>query len=385
MYVVKGRVNAGTYGGLPMGSAPEGMAWAAGLDYAGYSSGWRLPSLGESQEICDNAAGLDGYQIGRYWTSTPEGSFGNYYWRVLGSWVEPLLLWYKLFNSCDVGTDYELHDYLEEWISINFMREQVVYVRAIRDAGPTPTPIPKPDEVLELGGIYVVKGRDNAGTRDDGAMTYWEAWNWAMHLDYAGYPSEWRLPTATEAVYICENKASLEGYRPADYWTSSRAPAYPDGYKRSTMRLGESTCELSDDPWHTERYVRAVRNNPYQVSPVVQIGAIYVVAGAYNAGTAYGATMLPSVCMSWAANLDYAGYPIGSWRLPTRSELAEICANRNLLLEYERAGYWSSEVCGPECGDSEGDRFYQNLGDCTESPRYCSGCENYVRAVRDTP
>ncbi|MEJ2745137.1 MAG: hypothetical protein P8123_05550, partial [bacterium] len=115
---------------------------------------------------------------------------------------------------------------------------------------------------------------------------------------------------------------------------------------------------------------------------LVQIGSIYVVKGLSNAGTADDSTMPKEACMGWAADLDYLGYSVGSWRLPARVELENICANKDMLGGYDTNYYFTSEVCGEECGEgSIGDRYVRDFGDCGED--FFGGVESRVRAVRD--
>jgi hypothetical protein len=78
--------------------------------------------------------------------------------------------------------------------------------------------------------------------------------------------------------------------------------------------------------------------------------------------------------MLWASDLKDLDYPIGSWRLPTRSELAEICAQKELLDGYDETDYYGSEV------SPDGSRYYRNFMNCAEGS---SGDEMCVRAVRD--
>jgi hypothetical protein len=104
IYVVKGLSNAGTCNNAAL-THPEAMSWAAGLSYADYSSGWRLPTKDEGESICAHKAELDGYQAADHWTSS-EQVIGRYYSMRLGQ------------STCASGDDPE-----------NSYR----YVRAVRD------------------------------------------------------------------------------------------------------------------------------------------------------------------------------------------------------------------------------------------------------------
>jgi hypothetical protein len=77
VYVPTGLSNAGTYNNGTL-SHPSAVSWAAGLDYAGYSSGWRIGNNNEMQAICDDKDRLDGYAGDDHWTSELQAE-GRYY------------------------------------------------------------------------------------------------------------------------------------------------------------------------------------------------------------------------------------------------------------------------------------------------------------------
>ncbi|MEJ2744098.1 MAG: DUF1566 domain-containing protein [bacterium] len=94
VYAATGRNTPGTYNDVKIHHTTA-VAWAAGLDYAGYSSGWRLPTRTELTAICNEREKVRGYASDDYWTSTLQAA-GRYY----------TVKFYPL-HSCESGDDPE--------------------------------------------------------------------------------------------------------------------------------------------------------------------------------------------------------------------------------------------------------------------------------------
>jgi len=92
VFVPTGLSNAGTYNNGTI-THTDAVSWAAGLSYAGYSSGWRLPTQDELAQICVVRSSLGGYASADHWTSTLQAA-GRYYTVKFGS-------------PCDSGDDPE--------------------------------------------------------------------------------------------------------------------------------------------------------------------------------------------------------------------------------------------------------------------------------------
>ncbi|MCX6355138.1 MAG: hypothetical protein NTZ78_09585 [Candidatus Aureabacteria bacterium] len=111
---------------------------------------------------------------------------------------------------------------------------------------------------------------------------------------------------------------------------------------------------------------------------LVQIGSLYAAKWTDNAGTDFNVNKDWSTAVSWAAGLDWLEKPVGSWRLPTKDELANICSNKGLLGTYSDDYTWSSTTI-------DANYVWVVLFSSCGLDDYPKTGHTSVRAVRSTP
>lgn len=115
--------------------------------------------------------------------------------------------------------------------------------------------LPEEGLTVQIGGLSVPRGTNNPGTGQNALMTWDEAVSWASGLDWLDR-TDWRLPTDRELREIYENAESLEGYEPAEYWSSTLHPRAPD---RSAVTLNFEQGKARYREKAGKNYVRVVR------------------------------------------------------------------------------------------------------------------------------
>ncbi len=115
--------------------------------------------------------------------------------------------------------------------------------------------LPEEGLTVQIGELTVPRGTNNPGTGQNALMTWDEAVSWASGLDWLGR-TDWRLPTDRELKEISENAERLEGYEPAEYWSSTLHPRVPD---RSAVTVNFDQGKARYREKEGKNYVRVVR------------------------------------------------------------------------------------------------------------------------------